>query len=461
MTGITITGPGITITGGINLGGTRTQIVGGCAIYYTPGTYTWTAPPCVTSVSVVAVGGGAGGYAGACAPGSGGPSYFQNPSMCAPYVGGGGGTTDKTPANYLGCGGGVGGVPCGAGCSMGGGGAGGYTGPGGQGTAYCLQTSTAGSGGGGGGGGGVLSNTGGGGGGVGILGQGANGAAGLGVCFACSRVGTGGGGGSPDGGGGGSNGQDVCGLNGGYGGIFGGGGGSFDYFCGGGGGALGWANNIPVNPGCTYTVQVGAGGSGGVSACSHTGGNGGTGGVRIVWPGDIKQFPSNNVGYISFTLVPNDFTTAGHNTQLTVTGNTSFTVTGGAAGFGPTHAFYSAILNANGGGNVAFTESLINYYNTYGWSLTDFQARVFNVNWAAGSTALNGLAYVTFYYNDVNDCQLLIGVIDPTNTAYQTQGVDPLGGSPGPTVLLGTFNFPATFSLYTPETSSASGNQWC
>jgi hypothetical protein len=93
--------------------------------------------------------------------------------------------------------------------------------------------------------------------------------------------------------------------------------------------------------------------------------------------------------------------------------------------------------------------------------LTDFQARVFNVNWAAGSTALNGLAYVTFYYNDVNDCQLLIGVIDPTNTAYQTQGVDPFSGSPGPTVLLGTFNFPATFSLYTPETSSASGNQWC
>jgi len=469
MTGITITGPGITITGGIGLGGIRNQIVGGCAIYYNPGTYTWTAPPCVTSISVVAIGGGGGGSAGCsglAAGGDGGESYFCNPTACISHpvigYGGNGGQSvgGKAPATYVGNGGGMGGVPCGACCSMGGGGAGGYTGPGGQGTSNFSQTSTPGSGGGGGGGGGVFCNTGGGGGGVGILGQGANGQAGLAVHFCCSRVGTGGGGGSTDAFCGGSNGQDVCGTNGGFGGTFGGGGGSYDYFCGGGGGALGWINNYPVNPGCSYTIQVGAGGSGGNTLGGGLGGNGGGGAVRIVWPGDIKQFPTTNVGYLSFTLNPNDFTTASNNNQLTVTGSTSFTVTAGATGYGPTHAVYTPILSATSGGNSAFSESLVNYYNSYGWSLTDSATRVFNVIWQAGSTVINGLAYVTFYYTDANYCYLQIGTIDPTNTAYQTPGVNPFDGSPGPTTLLGTFNLPATFTLYTPETA-AQANSWC
>lgn len=56
---------------------------------------------------------------------------------------------------------------------------------------------------------------------------------------------------------------------------------------GGGGGGLAWKNNIAVNPGQTYTVYVGSGGSGGYRA----GGNsGGTSGVTAGSPGGDSYF---------------------------------------------------------------------------------------------------------------------------------------------------------------------------
>jgi hypothetical protein len=52
---------------------------------------------------------------------------------------------------------------------------------------------------------------------------------------------------------------------------------------------LAYANNISVTPGNTYTVQVGL-------PYNNSGyGAGGGGGVRIVWPGTTRQFPSTNV----------------------------------------------------------------------------------------------------------------------------------------------------------------------
>lgn len=178
----------------------------GEALYTTPGTFSWTAPSGVTSVSVVCVGGGGGNNADSNSGSGGGlgwknnipvtpgqnytvvvggasaNSYFSNSSI---VLGAGGGV--YTPAlpkigTYIGDGGGNGGagverVNSGLG---GGGGAGGYIGNGGNG-GNTANTGNGYSGVGGGGGGGYVgttSSTGGAGGGVGIYGIGLNGAGG-------------------------------------------------------------------------------------------------------------------------------------------------------------------------------------------------------------------------------------------------------------------------------------------
>lgn len=232
--------------------------------YVTPGSYTWTAPEGVNSVSVVAVGGGGvtsptGGGGGGLGwknnipvtPGTkytvvvgaaGSQSYFISNSLVAGLGGGlpaGGG--------FVGDGGGAGGngYPGRTYNPTGGGGAGGYSGPGGNGGGG--SPGTAGQGGGGGGGAGASDGSGGGGG-VGLLGEGASGAGGRNSSYA-----TGGQGGS--------------------------------------GGSNGLHNSAPYIRGGGLYGGGGAGGGSGVG-----GGAGGSGAVRIIWPGDERLFPSTRTG---------------------------------------------------------------------------------------------------------------------------------------------------------------------
>ena len=263
--------------------------------FTTAGLWSWTVPSGVTSVSVVCVGGGGGGgdwdsglQGGAggglgyindheVTPGDvieirvgsggagggkgtngqdGGTSYFVNSSTCRGGGGEGGqqSSTRNTGGDFAGDGGGTGGggtISFSGGGSGGGGGAGGYSGDGGHGSNNAGNGGSAGAGGAGGGGGGASTsadNGAGGGGGVGIYGEGASGARGA----SGTNVGEGGGGGS--GGTAGATGQSdtTDGTNqGGQGGLFGGGGG-----------------------------------------CSNSSGDGGGGAVRIIWPGDVREFPS-------------------------------------------------------------------------------------------------------------------------------------------------------------------------
>jgi hypothetical protein len=221
--------------------------------YTSAGTYSWTCPSGVTSVSVVCVGGGgygdygyspnAGGGGGlayknniSVTPGSsyavvvgaegisvsstrGETSSFTNGVITVSASGGGNGLTVGQPSGTY-DGGGSGGSGF-----NGAGGAGGYSGNGGNGGKSDNTSPTAGAGGGGGGGGAVYpydasgSGGGAGGGGVGILGQGSNGTAG--TNGTAGNLTVGGGGGSN--GSSGSAGQSSRG--GGYGGLYGGGGG--------------------------------------------------------------------------------------------------------------------------------------------------------------------------------------------------------------------------------------------
>lgn len=237
--------------------------------YTTPGTYTWTVPVGVTSVSVVCVGGGASGrYSGAQSAG-GLSSCLGVVAGGADSAGNGGAPSGVFDAGYRG-----GNSPeiLNPNIGSGGGGAGGYAGVGGDGGNF--SNGVVGTG--GAGGGGAVRNTdygmnGGGGGGVGLNGQGSSGAAGTAS--------------QPEGEGG-SQGGNANALKGG---LFGGGAMAPASGRHGGGGALAYRNNIPVTPGQVVTVTVGAGGVVPSNPTSYSGGNGG---VRIIWPGDLRQFPS-------------------------------------------------------------------------------------------------------------------------------------------------------------------------
>ena len=243
----------------------------GEAVFTTPGTYNWTVPEGVTSVSVVCVGGGGGG-------GSGQSSSFGTTVAGGGKASGFGGSTLATGGAPSGTytGGGIGGNAIGG--PAGGGGAGGYSGNGGAGGTSSNASGSSGSG--GAGGGGAYSSSGGGasGGGVGLYGQGNDGIGG-------SWSGGLGGGGS--GGNNGANSSQYGAVNGGsYGGGGGGYGGTSSYGPGAGGG-LAYANSLSVTPGSTITVVVGAGGwLGGVDSA------GASGAVRIIW-GYGRSFPYN------------------------------------------------------------------------------------------------------------------------------------------------------------------------
>jgi hypothetical protein len=254
-----------------------------------PGTFTWIVPSGVTSISAVTVsggGGGTGGFEGGGGQGGagGGLAYLNNYSVTAGqsytvFVGRGGpasttgeGSYIQSPSSSFICRASRGGI----GPSDGG----------------AFQNGTAGATGGGGGGGGA-----GGGGGGGAAGYSGNGGAG-GTNNAAS-------GGSGSGGGGGAGRAGTQSGDNSGGGFVGGGVGLGGQGSNGVGGTTG--NGSVGNAGSAGAAsKFGGGGySGGASfiitcCCAYwivgAGGAGGSGGVRIIWPGSSRTFPSTNTG---------------------------------------------------------------------------------------------------------------------------------------------------------------------
>ena len=264
--------------------------VTGQTAYTSPGSYTFTVPSGVTSISMVAIGGGGNGGSNYGSGGGGGGlgyknnysvtagqqlsvlvgyneenSYVVNTSTLKGGSGGRGGTgtaanTGGSGGGYTGDGGGTGGAggDNAGSAGAGGGGAAGYSGNGGRGGDYNAAGS-AGAGGGAGGGGGTNGSyfhSGSGGGGTGLVGEGTSGGGG--------NVYYGGGNGSAGGGDGGS----LADL-----------------------GNSGQMANEPGRNGGQYGGGAGGGGrSSGNQALA--GGTGKHGAVRIIWPGNARQFPS-------------------------------------------------------------------------------------------------------------------------------------------------------------------------
>ena len=101
----------------------------------------------------------------------------------------------------------------------------------------------------------------------------------------------------------------------------------------------------------------------------------------------------------------------------------------------------------------AYTQNQENSGDSY--DVNRFNAYIFNVTWAAGSTVTSGLVRMSY---DSNYGSLYISTVDPTNTAYETS--NPSNVDPGGATIPGTFNFPATFTLRTPVIQSG-GTYWC
>jgi hypothetical protein len=346
---------------------------------------------------------------------------------------------------------------------------------GGDGAKYDLPTNKAGqgAGGSGGGGGGICYNTGTGGGGTGLYGVGSAGARGGWVNYNNYDSGdntfmaAGAGGGSALGNSG-TNGGIASAWAGGAGGWPGGAGGSgTDYYGAGNGGALAYLNNVSVTPNTYYTVIVGQGGYGVGNDNFNSAGVGAGGGVRIVWPGNTRTFPSTNVGLdsagpSSITIGTTDFTERSNNNNM----NTIFSgghVTGltGTAGSNiiDSYATLYGLTNNTLAQNITAmfrqagmtTVSKLNYqYATP--NINHFNAYIFNVIWADSSTGKVRMSW------DASGGLLTLCVIDTTSSDWEI--ASPLdSGNPNP-VKAGTFNFPATFTPVTPLIES-NGDAWC
>ena len=259
----------------------------------------------------------------------------------------------------------------------------------------------------------------------------------------------------------GTQGGQATAWNGGYGGWPGAGGGSATgFYDSGQGGALAFSNNISVTTGQQLSVFVGKGGVG-----VDNGGSGANGAVRIIWPGDTRQFPASNVGAdptgpSSITIGTTDFTNGGGGSVMDVTTSggyvTGLTGTGGG-NIIDNYAYLNDLTNASLAQDLTafFRQAGMTTVNSLNFNGANnpnqFNTYIFNVTWADSSTGKVRMSWNIYG-------QLNITVIDTAYTDWETS--NPANSSNSNPVKAGTFNFPATFTPVTPLIES-NGNAWC
>ena len=146
-----------------------------------------------------------------------------------------------------------------------------------------------------------------------------------------------------------------------------------------------------------------------------------------------------------FTINSSDITTG-----FPVYQNTTALGTNGVDGFENTAAenWLGEGYQING-----LTPSLVSavssYVSQYGINPNNTSGYVYNVTWGAGSSIISGLVKIGF---NANSSYMLIQAIDPADTNWQQDGNN------SGTSLVGTFLFPATFTIYQPLTNKSG---WC
>jgi hypothetical protein len=152
---------------------------------------------------------------------------------------------------------------------------------------------------------------------------------------------------------------------------------------------------------------------------------------------DLPNLSSFTIGTTDFV----NFTTGGNVYASNVTG---FGNNGGSNLVDDTYILYTASGNiVNDAATVANSVSMD--YNTYAYA--------WNVTWADNSTGKVRLGIDTVGSGGYG--QIIISPIDTTNTAWES------GNAYGSSSKSGTFNFPATFTPYTPIVALGGHNAWC
>ena len=102
----------------------------------------------------------------------------------------------------------------------------------------------------------------------------------------------------------------------------------------------------------------------------------------------------------------------------------------------------------------ALVTAISAYVTALGISPSNSTGYVYTVTWAAGSSISSGLAKLGFYNGSGDTTQSTVDIqtIDPTDTNYQQNNTE------NGTSLVGTFLFPATFTIYAPLTDKLG---WC
>lgn len=102
----------------------------------------------------------------------------------------------------------------------------------------------------------------------------------------------------------------------------------------------------------------------------------------------------------------------------------------------------------------ALVTTISDYVTALGISPTNSQGYVYTVTWGAGSSIASGLVKLGFYNGsgDTTNAYFDIQAIDPTDPDWQQNNTN------NGTTLVGTFLFPATFTIYLPLTDK---NGWC
>ena len=175
-----------------------------------------------------------------------------------------------------------------------------------------------------------------------------------------------------------------------------------------------------------------------------------------IGPGiNIGDFP---VGTLSFTLSPSDFTNAGNGGGITANTPTGFTNNGTT---GPGNNYYGPYLGAFiGAPSPAKLNELIAFWAANGLA-TNSASYIFTATWDASSSPQSTKVVLTLN-DDPNYGLLDIGTVTTATNAWQTGGQDIYNSSGNPAGLIsaqGTYNFPATFTLYSPLITNNSN--WC
>ena len=155
-----------------------------------------------------------------------------------------------------------------------------------------------------------------------------------------------------------------------------------------------------------------------------------------------------------FTISSDDFTNWNWGSYLNINANLGFETTNDTVG--PGYAFYSPQLGSSNGGSDAKLAEVKTYFDANGLNHNN-RAYMFNATFGAGSTAASGVVILELYYQNATGGSLNMGIVDTSNPAWQVDYSNYYSGPPY--TLLGTWNFPMTFSLITPVITD--NNNWC